>query len=267
MIRHSPVLESRRRIQLVIPMAGLGSRFSQAGYQVPKPLIQIHGIPMYQLVVNNLMHESVASLTIVCPRKWGLSPEIVRLDSTHQIPVNIVEVDDLTEGPASTVWLAKPYLNPELPVVVANSDQYIDSDLSKFYDAISRHGSANVILCMEDSDKKWSYVRQSSEGLVEEVREKRVISNLATVGIYGFSTATVMFEAFQEMFSAKDSTLGEYYVAPAYNYIIKQGNPVSVVNLGPVGTVMHGLGIPVDFESFLEKPVSRQAVARIQGNT
>jgi hypothetical protein len=66
------------------------------------------------------------------------------------------------------------------------------------------------------------------------------------------------------MFSAKDSTLGEYYVAPSYNYIIKRGHPVSVVNLGPVGTVMHGLGIPVDFESFLEKRVSRQAVASIQ---
>jgi hypothetical protein len=69
------------------------------------------------------------------------------------------------------------------------------------------------------------------------------------------------------MFSAKDSTLGEYYVAPAYNYVIKQGHPVSVLNLGPVGTVMHGMGIPVDFESFLEKPVSRQAVANLHNKT
>ena len=250
----------------MIPMAGLGSRFSQAGYRVPKPLIPIYGIPMYQVVVNNLMHELVASLTIVCPRKWGLSREIVGTLSAHGVPVNIVEVDELTEGPASTVWLTKPYLNPDLPVVVANSDQYIDADLNGFYDSVSGNGSASVILCMEDSDKKWSYVRQSSDGLVEEVREKEVISKVATVGIYGFSSASVMLEAFQEMFSAKDCTLGEYYVAPAYNYIIKQGHPVSVVNLGPVGTVMHGLGIPVDFESFLEKPVSRQAVARIQRN-
>jgi hypothetical protein len=72
-----------------------------------------------------------------------------------------------------------------------------------------------------------------------------------------------MLEAFQEMFSAKDFTLGEYYVAPAYNYIIKQGHPVSVVNLGPVGTAMHGIGIPIDFELFLEKPVSRKAVAKV----
>jgi NDP-sugar pyrophosphorylase family protein len=260
------MVESRKKIQLVIPMAGLGSRFSQAGYKVPKPLIEIHGIPMYQVVIDNLMHESVASLTIVCPRKWGLTREIVGFGSTHGIPVNIIEIDGLTEGPASTVWLAKPHLDPDLPVVVANSDQYIDADLSGFYDGVSGPGSASVILCMEDSDKKWSYVRQSSEGLVEEVREKQVISNLATVGIYGFSTASVMLGAFQEMFSAKDSTLGEYYVAPSYNYVIKQGHPVSVVNLGPIGTVMHGMGIPVDFESFLEKPVSRQAVARIQNN-
>jgi NDP-sugar pyrophosphorylase family protein len=258
------MVESQRRIQLVIPMAGLGSRFSQAGYKVPKPLIPIHGIPMYQVVVNNLMHESIASLTIVCPRGWGLLREIVGALSTHDVPLNIVEVDELTEGPASTVWLAKPHLHPDLPVVVANSDQYVDADLSEFYDRVSGSGSRSVILCMEDSDKKWSYVRQSSEGLAEEVREKQVISNLATVGIYGFSSANVMLEAFQEMFSAKDSTLGEYFVAPAYNYIIKQGHPVSVVNLGPVGTVMHGMGIPVDFESFLRKPVSLQAIARIQ---
>jgi NDP-sugar pyrophosphorylase family protein len=266
MIRYSPMIESQRRIQLVIPMAGLGSRFSRAGYKVPKPLIEIHGIPMYQVVIGNLMHESVASLTIVCPREWGLSLEIFKFDGTHEVKVNIVEVDELTEGPASTVWLAKPHLNLDLPVVVANSDQYIDADLSGFYATVSGPGSESVILCMEDSDKKWSYVRESSEGLVEEVREKQVISNLATVGIYGFSSAAVMLGAFQEMFSAKDSTLGEYYVAPSYNYVIKQGHPVSVVNLGPIGTVMHGMGIPVDFESFLEKPVSRQAVARIQNN-
>lgn len=258
------MLESQRRIQLVIPMAGLGSRFSQAGYPVPKPLIEIHGIPMYRVVVDNLIHESVASLIILCPKKWGLSNKIFELGSAYGVPVNVVEVEGLTEGPASTVWLAKPYLNPDLPVVVANSDQYIDADLSEFYDGVSGPSSACVILCMEDSDKKWSYVRQSSEGLVEEVREKQVISNLATVGVYGFSSAAVMLGAFQEMFSAKDSTLGEYYVAPAYNYIIKHGHPVSVVNLGPVGTVMHGLGIPVDFELFLKKPVSRQAVAKIQ---
>jgi NDP-sugar pyrophosphorylase family protein len=257
------MIESQRRIQLVIPMAGLGSRFSRAGYKVPKPLIEIHGIPMYQVVIGNLMHESVASLTIVCPREWGLSLEIFKFDGTHKVKVNIVEVDELTEGPASTVWLAKPYLNPDLPVVVANSDQYIDADLSEFYDGVSRAGSSSVILCMEDSDKKWSYVRQSSEGLVEEVREKQVISNLATVGVYGFSSASVMLEAFQEMFSANDSTLGEYYVAPAYNYLIKRRHAVSVVNLGPIGTVMHGLGIPVDFELFLKKPVSRKAVAKV----
>jgi NDP-sugar pyrophosphorylase family protein len=264
MIRVSPMLETPRKIQLVIPMAGLGSRFSKAGYTVPKPLIQIHGFPMYKVVINNLMHESIVSLTIVCPRKWDLPREIVGLESAHGVPVNIVEVDELTEGPASTVWLAKPHLNLELPVVVANSDQYIDADLSGFYDRVSGPGSSSVILCMEDSDKKWSYVRQSSSGLVEEVREKEVISNVATVGIYGFSSATVMLEAFQEMFSAKDSTLGEYYVAPAYNYIIKQGHPVSVVNLGPVGRIMHGLGVPIDFELFLQKPVSRLAVERIQ---
>jgi NDP-sugar pyrophosphorylase family protein len=243
-------------------------------------LADVFKIPFRNIFPNPLLNVKVIKVQLfkeiglVAVKELLVKPLLAGIQSTPlfvdtniplpSVPVNIVEVDELTEGPASTVWLTKPYLNPDLPVVVANSDQYIDADLSGFYDRVSDPGYANVILCMEDSDQKWSYVRQSSEGLVEEVREKEVISNLATVGIYGFGSATVMLEAFQEMFSAKDSTLGEYYVAPSYNYIIKRGHPVSVVNLGPVGTVMHGLGIPVDFESFLEKPVSRQAVARIQ---
>ena len=88
----------------------------------------------------------------------------------------------------------------------------------------------------------------TGKGLVEEVLEKQVISNLATVEVYVFSSAAIMPEAIQTMFFAQDTTLGEYYVAPAYNYMIKQEHPFDLVNLGPIDKVMHGLGIPADFE-------------------
>lgn len=249
----------RKKIQLVIPMAGLGSRFSEAGYPLPKPLLPIHGVPMYKIVIANLMHETVSSITIVCPLEWGISGEIRALSPQLGVPLNVVEIDYLTGGPAQTVLLAEPFLDANLPVVTANSDQYINADLGDFYGSITEDGIGGSILCMEDSDPKWSYVKLSSDGFVSEVKEKVVISSFATVGVYGFKTATLMLAAFRQMIEAEDTSLGEYYVAPSYRYLINQGHRISGKSLGPVGEVMHGLGVPDDYEIFLKKQVSRLA--------
>jgi dTDP-glucose pyrophosphorylase len=250
-----------KKIQLVIPMAGLGTRFSKAGYTVPKPLLPIHGVPMYKVVMANLMHDSIFSLTIICPKEWGLGDEMRELSGPLGVPVNVVEIDYVTQGPAQTVSLSEPFLDPNLPVVTANSDQYIDADLDDFYNSISSPGISGAILCMEDSDPKWSYVKLSSEGFVSEVREKEVISNLATVGIYGFKSARLMLDSFKQMVYSHDVAFGEFYVAPSYRYVIQLGHAVSAINLGPVGEVMHGLGIPVDYEEFLLKAVSKKAAS------
>ena len=248
-----------RGIQLVIPMAGLGSRFSEAGYALPKPLLPIHGVPMYKVVIASLMHESISSITIVCPEEWGLGGSIRALSAPLGVPVNVVELDYVTQGPAETVMLAEPFLDPNLPVVTANSDQYIHADLDDFYASVTEEGVSGAILCMEDSDPKWSYVKLSSDGFVSEVREKVVISTLATVGIYGFRTANLMLAAFRQMLEAKDTSLGEYYVAPSYLYLIRQGHIIAASSLGPVGEIMHGLGVPADYEIFLKTQVSEFA--------
>lgn len=240
-------------------MAGLGTRFSKAGYVVPKPLLPIHGVPMYKVVIANLMHESIFSVTIICPKGWGLGDEMRKLSGPLGVPVNVVEIDYVTQGPAQTVSLAEPFLNPLLPVVTANSDQYVDADLNDFYSSISSPGISGAILCMEDSDPKWSYVKLSSEGFVSEVREKEVISNLATVGIYGFMSAGLMLGALNQMVEAQDDAFGEFYVAPSYHYLIKLGRTIGATNLGPVGKVMHGLGVPDDYEAFLKEQVSELA--------
>jgi NDP-sugar pyrophosphorylase family protein len=240
-------------------MAGLGKRFSSAGYKEPKPLLPIHGIPMYKVVLANLMHESIKSITMVCPKGWNIVRETQSLESNLGIPVNVVEIDYVTEGPAITVALARPFLTTSLPVVVANSDQYINADLSDFYKFLLESDIDGSILCMEDSDPKWSYVRVTNNGLVSEVREKEVISRFATVGIYGFRSASLMFTAFQEMINQGDTTQGEYYVAPCYQYLINNGLKIQAMNLGLIGDVMYGLGIPSDYEVFLRSSISEFA--------
>jgi dTDP-glucose pyrophosphorylase len=253
-------MNTPRLIQLVVPMAGLGSRFTDAGYTVPKPLLDIRGVPMFQLVLANLASPSLCKIVLIVPKVWGLASRMTELGAALGVDVVAVEVEGLTDGPAGSVALAESHLDPELPVVTANSDQYLDADLGDFYKSVSDPANTGVILAMEDTDPKWSYARLDENGKLAEVREKVVISNLATVGVYGFKSSEIMFEAFRKMRADGASVNGEYYVAPAYNYLLgPEYGGVVVTNLGSVGSVMHGLGIPVDYERFIKLELSKRA--------
>lgn len=251
-----------KRVQLVVPMAGLGKRFVEANYKTLKPLIPIHGVPMVRVVVDNLMSNQIGHVVVVALREIVESVDLREILSHLEVPLTIVAVDKLTEGPADTVIQARQVLDDNLPLVIANSDQYVDAGLENFYDELMKAVDLGSILTMEDDNPKWSYVELDDHGLVINVREKVVISNQATVGVYGYSKARLAWNAFSEMWQANDRTNGEFYVAPAYNYLIKAGVPVTTTNLGPVRTVMYGLGTPEDFESFIELPISRKAAGK-----
>ena len=249
-------------IQLVVPMAGTGSRFVDAGYAHPKPLLPIHGRPMYQIVLANLVTEDVASVTLVAQRAHLLIDEIANIEIRLQRPINLIEIDHVTQGPADSVRLALEGLNPDWPVVTANSDQYVDFPLDRFYDAICDRSVAGAVLTMEDGDPKWSFVAVDNRGHITVVREKEVISRDATVGIYAFRTARILRDAIESMFAADDRTNGEFYLAPAYNYLIQSGQRIKAVPTGPVSTVMYGLGTPEDYEAFLQHDIAVRASDR-----
>jgi NDP-sugar pyrophosphorylase family protein len=248
--------------QLVIPMAGSGSRFADAGYVTPKPLLEIHGVPMYQVVLANVLHDSVSNVVIVARGEWQLGPHIDGLSKATGLRIRLIEVEQTTGGPADTVDLALPFLSPGEAVIVANSDQYVDASMNAFYKLCQTDGVQGAVLAMEDEDPKWSYVAVDERNRAIEIREKEVISSLATVGIYGFESPEMMSSAFTAMRKAGDQTNGEWFVAPSYNYMISSGDIVEIVNLGPIGSVMHGLGIPSDYEDFLRKSVAREAASR-----
>ena len=240
-------------------MAGLGSRFTESGYQLAKPLLPIHGQPMFLVVVANLLSNAVGSITVVAQQSWRLGAFVERANAMIPQTLSLVEIDYVTGGPADTIKLTRPLLDPELPVITANSDQYVDHDLGEFYRQLSDATFAGTILTMKDNDPKWSYASTDSEGDVLMVREKEVISPDATVGIYGFHTARLMWQAFDEMRLAEDVVNGEYFVAPAYNKLIDQGLRVTTYDLGQIASAMHGLGIPVDYETFCKSGTSVRA--------
>jgi dTDP-glucose pyrophosphorylase len=232
-------------------MAGLGSRFKDAGYPDPKPFIPVNGKPMIQWVVENLSSTRYRThFTFIVNR---LHLDSYRLDEklSKMVPgCNIVTVPGKTEGAACTVLLAMDEIAQDRPLLIANSDQYVDVCIDDFL-TIAMHPSRDgLIMTFPASDKKWSYAKVNTEGWVSEVAEKNPISSHATVGIYLFKSAKSFVDACQSMIRLDQRTNGEFYVCPVYNELIRAGGKVSIFPISE--EAMHGLGTPEDLDYFLK---------------
>lgn len=237
--------------QLLVPMAGLGNRFVTAGYRTLKPMLPVHGMPLIELVLRNLGAKQASKVIVVIKKEDNLFEAVMKISEKIGINIEIFQLDKLSDGPADTCHAARGSLDMGQPLVIANSDQYLDAPITEYFKELEENKFSGMILAMEDSDPKWSFVRIDNEGSALEVREKKVISNLATCGVYGFARAQDFIMGYELMREAGDRTNGEFYVAPIYNYLISYDFKVSVINLGPTSKVMHGLGTPHDYEMFI----------------
>lgn len=247
-------------INIVVPMAGRGSRFASAGYKLPKPLIPVHGIPMIKVVIENIRPNSRHRFIFLCLREHI---EVNAIDRTlREISQDclIIPVDEVTQGAACTVLISEDFINNDDPLMIANSDQWVDFDINEYLGAMPVD-SDGLIMTMSASDPKWSYVRIDENGSVVEVVEKKVVSNEATVGIYNFRRGRDFVRAARRMIAENARVNGEFYVAPVYNELIKEGRKVAICNIGSDSKGMYGLGIPSDLELFNKLAVSRKAVA------
>ncbi len=250
-------------LHIVVPMAGAGSRFKAAGYELPKPLIPIHGVPMIRLVINNLTLRVLHRFTFICQdshlHEYGL---VEKLESWAP-GCNVVAVRGLTEGAACTVLAARDSIDADEPLMIANSDQYIDTDLEAYLEEMDRNALDGLIMTMTARDPKWSFVGLGSDRSVERVVEKEVISDEATVGIYNFRRGSDFVRAAESMIAKNLRVNGEFYVAPTYNELIGGGARVGIFNIGTEDSGMHGLGTPADLEAFLSRPLASRIASSI----
>ncbi len=244
----------RKPIQLVVPAAGHGSRFREIGVQIPKPLIPILNYPMICHVIANFPLKTGDKVIIIGQVSHQLETELEKVNLPKNIDFTFVEIAGVTQGAASTCLLAEEHLEQELPLVVANSDQWLVDDLVSFVEVLANTEShLGLILTMFASDPKWSYVEFNQFGEIGRVVEKEVVSNDATVGIYGWTKASLFIESAKKMIKEGDMTNNEFYVAPTYNYLINEGTSVKAFNVGAVENSMFGLGTPGDLRLFFEK--------------
>ncbi len=246
-------------LNIVIPMAGRGSRFANVGYQQPKPLIQVLSKPMIDLVVNNLTPACEHRFVFICLRehskRYGLQHHL------HQLAKNveIIYVDQVTEGAACTVLLAKKLINNDEPLMIANSDQWIDFDINLYLRELEVKTTDGLIMTMTADDPKWSFVRFDAEGNICEVVEKQVVSNEATVGIYNFRLGKDFVRSAEAMIRKNLRVNGEFYVAPVYNQMLAEAKKLAIYNIGTVDNGMYGLGTPEDLQHFLDTPIAVKA--------
>lgn len=248
-------------LNIVLPIAGRGSRFIQAGYAMPKPIIPLHGVPMIEVVVNNVRPRQPHCFTFIALQEHlehlGMREVLRRIAPGCAI----IPVTQVTEGAACTVLLARDVIDNDNPLMLANSDQWVDIDINDYLAEMESKDAEGLIMTMWSDHPKWSYVGLDKTGCVTRVVEKQVISNEATVGIYNFRRGRDYVQAAEQMISKNLRVNNEFYVAPAYNEMIEKGAKVTYYNVGKEGSGMYGMGIPSDLNSFINNPVSSKAVS------
>ena len=233
------------KMNVLIPMAGAGSRFAEAGYTFPKPLIEVGNKPMIQVVTDNLNIEAHHIFIVQKEhyQKYNLET-VLKLIKPN---CSIVQVEGVTEGAACTTLLAKKLINNDNPLVIANSDQFVEWNANEVMYAFSTEGIDGGILTFQSTHPKWSYAKKNDSGFVSEVAEKKPISTNATVGIYYYKKGSDYVKCAEEMIKKDIRTNNEFYVCPVYNQLIEKGGKVRTKDIRK----MWGLGTPEDLNNFM----------------
>lgn len=233
---------SSMKPNVLIPMAGLGSRFADAGYTKPKPLIDVNGVPMIEAVVNSLGIDG--NYIFIVQKEHSVQYHLLDVLDSIAPGCSIVELDGPTDGAARTALTASHLIDNDRPLIIANSDQIVDWQSKIFSNLVN---SWNVVALFEADDPKWSFAKIENN-LITEIAEKKVISNSASVGIYGWAKGSDYVKYAKLMIARDIRTNNEFYIAPVYNGAIADGQKVHPFFVEK----MYGTGTPEDLATYLE---------------
>ncbi len=238
----------KQKCNILIPMAGRGSRFEEQGYTDKKPFIDVNGKPMIHRVIKNLGMEfdKEYMFILIC-----LQEDFDKYDFTEFEKVighnsyDVVILDDVTEGAAQTILQAKDLINDDTPLMTMNSDQLVDWDIERLFEMCEQFDG--VIPCFYGEGNAWNYARTLDNGYVQEVAEKKQISKNATSGYSIWKNGSDFVMYAEQMIEDNSRTNGEFYVAPVYNWAVKDGKRVGVFMVDKC----YSLGTPEDLQEYL----------------
>ena len=230
------------KVNVLIPMAGVGKRFTDAGYTLPKPLLPLGNKTMIEAVVENLSDPTFNFIFVI-------NNEQIEQSAIQKILPNItlIEVAGTPQGPAMSCMCASSLINNDDRLIITNCDQIIEdfsyNSLKNFCDYNKVDG---VVGTFHSASPKNSYIKVNDDNEIIEIREKQVISSTATNGLHYWTHGKYFVESLGQMIGNRDTVNNEYYVAPSYNYMIKRGMTVK-----PFHYNMHfPIGTPQDYENY-----------------
>lgn len=242
-------IKNTTKMNVIIPMSGQGSRFKVSGYTFPKPLIEVHGKPMIQVVVDNLNCDPITCKFIYIVQESHYTDYNLKYLLNLITPgCEIVRTNGLTEGSACSVLLAREYIDSDIPLLMANSDQFLEWSNHEFIYGMVSSGVDGGISTFTGTHPKWSFAKVDKDGFVTEVAEKKPISDIATTGIYYWKKGSDFVKYADQMISKNVRTNGEFYICPVFNEAINDGKKIRISHCKK----MWGLGVPEDLEYFLE---------------
>jgi dTDP-glucose pyrophosphorylase len=233
-------------VTVLIPMAGAGKRFSDVGYALPKPFIPVNGKPMVQSVVGNLNIDG--NHIFIIQKNHSVGNNLQYFLNSVKPGCKIIEVDELTEGPACTALLAEEHIS-DSPLLIINCDQMIhDFSISTLMEFCDKNDADGILGAFISSSKKNSYMKLDPQGEVTEVKEKIVISNIATNGVHFWKSGKDFIYSAKEMIKNNERYNNEFYIAPTFNYLIKNG-----MKILPFFYNLHWpIGVPEDLKKYQE---------------
>jgi len=234
-------------MKVLIPMAGEGSRFAKEGYTFPKPLIDVNGKPMIQVVVENLDFDCEYIFLVRKTHVEKYAGLVDTLDRITNGKFKYITVDGLTEGAACTTLLAEELIDTDEDLLIANSDQFIEYESQNFTMLRDQTDCDAMVYTFNAVHPKWSFVKTNSRGFITEVAEKRPISNIATCGIYWYRHGSDFVKYTKQMIQKNIRVNNEFYIAPVYNELIEDGKTLIPFYVHK----MWGIGTPEDLKYFL----------------
>jgi HAD superfamily hydrolase (TIGR01509 family) len=237
------------KLNILIPMAGAGSRFEKAGYTFPKPIIEVNKKPMIQVVVENLNID--ANYIFIVQKSHREKYNLDTLLGIISPGCKIVEVDGLTEGAACTALIAKEFIDNDAPLFFANSDQFVEWDSNEFMYKMNETQCDGGIVTFTATHPKWSFAKIDENGFVTEVAEKNPISDLATVGFYYWKHGSDFVKYAEQMIDRDIRVNEEFYVCPVFNQAIEAGLKIRTYN----AEEMWGIGTPEDLDFYLKNKI------------
>tara|TARA_B100000424_G_C22895434_1_gene476294 strand:+ start:482 stop:1207 length:726 start_codon:yes stop_codon:yes gene_type:complete len=234
-----------KKLNILIPMAGLGSRFQTSGYTVPKPLIPIEGKPMIQHAVDTLGVEG--DYIFVTQKSHSLKSHLEAMYPGCKV----IEIDYITKGSACTCLLAKKYINNDTPLIITNCDQIMWWDDKSFSTFIKNYPYDGLVVTYTSDTPKNSYIKLNRDGFGVELAEKQVISSISLNGIHYWRQGNDFVYSAETMIKNNENYNGEFYVAPTYNSLIKKGKKIGVYHIP--NEQHNAVGTPEDLIKYADK--------------